>query len=803
MGAYYNTTDGKFIDFIYKPDKEMMLALAKQEVLGQALKNKLVSLSEQYQDINVKVPEGYQKQAQEILQPLGDNIVNLTSQIVKDPENVNLNAQLKSAIRTVSKELQSGDLAKMQNHYATWEAQNKLYAESLEKAKDEEERTGIRSQQNIYNAYMQEQFDKGYNPDFKVPSGAGYVNAQKILKETVDTAGLKYDMTRPGIMTGWHYQDPKTKQLIKADLNTMDIDQERRVVKDKVTGKVYGAAISYDPSIDYLTNNEFATYEHNLKGYYQNTIHQVALANLLNNDAFLSMERQKYRLGDAGGTKEDGAKETEQEYLYRKANENARIFASQYAETTEDKVTSDVKTDTWREEEQKHANALKRDKAKHDLEKPAEVIEIATITTQRYTQQEASKMATEFVGYMGRTNLTPQEEMRFKELQQLFGDAYSDERLDKAMSVSGYYTPEEISKMTKEEKVQKMIGFQEGIRLASKAATEGWVFTPFWATVLDLDPDDKRISSFVAKANKLAKNLKKAGFENEMENIAKSITYTDNAIVLTKKKKNDKYTTFNNLNSQFINQALSVGGKTVLSGTQYIYDANNRIKTQDDAPAEKQLAGDTHIQLFNKIKQLDDTGKIANWEDAVAAGFVSIKFLPQGTDVAIIITPRDERLNGLGVPSNNGVSLGTKANESFTVVSTGLDTKGQNSWKNLVSKEYANNPEVKDIINNTNPTYNNVKRTFQKIESSEIYKSPIGYRFNISNIESADYQKKYLGIQQPKDLEYLIVQKPDGFIHLNVMEKGTDVINEELGKYRTLEDARAKLNTYLEEAGQL
>ena len=72
----------------------MMLNIAKQEVLGQALKNKLVSLSEQYQDINVKVPEGYQKQAQEILQPLGDNIVNLTSQIVKDPENVNLNAQL-------------------------------------------------------------------------------------------------------------------------------------------------------------------------------------------------------------------------------------------------------------------------------------------------------------------------------------------------------------------------------------------------------------------------------------------------------------------------------------------------------------------------------------------------------------------------------------------------------------------------------------------------------------------------------------------------------------------------------------
>jgi len=803
MGAYYNTAEGKFIDFIYKPDIQMQKAIAAQDVALEGLKGKLININEQFTDPKLTIFQEHEGKAQEILQPMGEKLNSLVSQIVKDPENVNVNAQLRTAIKDMSKELKSGDISKMQNLYSTWQAQNKAYEDMISKAKDEDERTGFKNMQNMYNAWVKQQVTKGYDPEFKLPGGAGYVNAQNVLKETVDTEGLKYITTRPGMQTGVIYYDPKTGKEGKVDPNTMEVDMERRIVKDKNTGQIYGAAISFDPSVKYLTNNEFATYEHTLEGYYQNTIHQVSLANLLNNDAFLSMERQKYRLGGAGGTNEKGEKETEQQYIYRKANEQARIYAAQYAEVTEDKLTRDIKTDTWRQEEQKHANALKRDKAKHDLEKPAEVIEIATITTQRYTQQEVSAMATEFVGYMGRTNLTPQENMRFKELQQLFGDAYSDDRLDKAMYVSGYYTPEEISKMSREEKIQKMIGFQESIRLASKAATEEWILTPFWATVLDLSPDEKRKSSFVSKANKLAKNLKKAGFENEIEKIANSITYTDNAIVLTGEKKNDKYTTFNNLNSQYINQALSVGGVTVLSGTQHIYDANNRLKTQDDAPASKQLAGDTHIQLFNKIKQLDDTGKIANWEDAVAAGFVSIKFLPQGTNMAIIITPRDERLNGLGVPPKNGVSLGTKANESFTVISTNLDTNGKNSWKNLVSKEYANNPVVREIINNTNPTYNNVKRTFQAIESSEIYKTPIGYRFNISNIESADYQKKYLGIQQPKDLEYIITQKPDGFIYLNVMEKGTDIINEELGKFRTIEDARARLNTYLEDAGQL
>ena len=271
MGAYYNTAEGKFIDFIYKPDREMMLELAKQEVATQGLKNKLVTLGDQFSDVKLDIFEEYEEEANKIMKPLGENIKTLISQVVKDPENVNLNSQLKSSIKEVTKQLQSGDLSTMQNHYATWKSQNKMYEDMLSKAKDEDERTGIKNQQNIYNAWVKEQVSKGYDPNFKIPGGAGYVNAQKTLKETVDTEGLKYVITRPGIQTGINYYDPKTGKEGKFDPNTMEVDMERRIVKDKNTGQVYGAAISFDPSIKYLTGTEFQTYEHSVEGYYQNT----------------------------------------------------------------------------------------------------------------------------------------------------------------------------------------------------------------------------------------------------------------------------------------------------------------------------------------------------------------------------------------------------------------------------------------------------------------------------------------------------------------------------------------------------
>lgn len=783
MGAYYNTAEGKFIDFIYKPDREMMLELAKQEVVTQGLKNKLVTLGDQFGDVKLNVFEEHEEEANKIMKPLGENINTLISQVVKDPENVNLNSQLKSAIKEVTKQLQSGDLSTMQNQYATWQSQNKMYEEMLSKAKDEDERTGIKNQQNIYNAWVKEQVSKGYDPNFKIPGGAGYVNAQKILKETVDTEGLKYIITRPGIQTGINYYDPKTGREGKFDPNTMEVDMERRIVKDKNTGQVYGAAISFDPSIKYLTETEFQTYEHTLEGYYQNTIHQVALANLLNNDAFLSMERQKYRLGDAGSVNEKGEKETEQQYIYRKANDQARIYASQYAETTKDEVKAEVKTDTAKELRLKAALDKEKMKYKKELDLIPEVVEVANIDTQRYTQQEVENLQKEYIGFMGRTNLNPAEKQRFEELQQQFGNAYTDEKLNDILLSSGLYTQSEINGKSKDQKIKDTFELLHKIQEATKKYNElgttekiaSSVFPGLYYTATDL-----------RKYKNIGEKMQERGFtySKAIEDIASSIVYQENGLTLSKSKDGGKAKEKNGYSIQgfvgsFANQALSQQGVLVLSGLQHPFDQYGKLRTQDTSVAEQQLGSDLPTKLLSNIKATDE--EVIDWETAAEKGYVDMKVSMQGDNAIFYIKPL-----------RNVPGIGLEQGKTFTVIVPKMD-KGYQSLADNLKKYYGNNPDVMEIVNNSDNTYNLITRKLKAAQTSQAINTDKGYRFVVSPVESASYQRDVLKKKITQDMEYRVMQDKNGMYQVDIMAANTDNVLIKVGTFRSLTDARAKI----------
>jgi hypothetical protein len=775
MGAYYNTAEGKFIDFIYKPDREMMLELAKQEVVTQGLKNKLVTLGDQFNDVKLDIFEEYEEEANKIMKPLGENINTLISQVVKDPENVNLNSQLKSAIKEVTKQLQSGDLSKMQNHYATWKSQNKMYEDMLSKAKDEDERTGIKNQQNIYNAWVKEQVSKGYDPNFKIPGGAVYVNAQKILKETVNTEGLKHIITRPGIQTGINYYDPKTGREGKFDPNTMEVDMERRIVKDKNTGQVYGAAISFDPSIKYLTETEFQTYEHTLEGYYQNTIHQVALANLLNNDAFLSMERQKYRLGGAGSVNEKGEKETEQQYIYRKANDQARIYASQYAQTTKDEVTAEVKTNSGALENLKHRNAKALKKYEKDLEKVDHVINITSQTTRRYTPQEATKLFEEYKSYAGRTNLTPAEQARFNNLQSQFGQAFTEEYLDKIMKVSGVFTNEDMGK-SREEKIKMVLELPAKIKeakikkakynlspigLANNIA--GALTYPLSGALAEIVPGMGYKDPYLEVEDK----LKRANVYSPIEQAANNVVYTENAFPLLSNDADVKGVTPQKLLNQHLSY-LTTQGATVVKGVYSPYDMYGNIRTQDDSGRDDQLPPNTGVTYLSYLKSIDPEAKIVDWGSAVAAGHATVEYLTYGDISTVIVTP-------LTVPEGSSLEKG----KPFTMIYKDV-YNGPNSLQDLMVKNYGKNSRVAEMARNADNRYRLITNKLQEIEATlsnpktaneEIF-------FKASYLDDPSYQSKNLKIKKPIDVRHS-VQIKDGDIIYKLYDGDTYIEGSE------------------------
>ena len=775
MGAYYNTAEGKFIDFIYKPDTQMQKAIAAQDVALEGLKGKLININEQFTEPKLTIFQEHEGKAQEILQPMGEKLNSLVSQVVKDPENVNVNAQLRTAIKDMSKELKSGDISKMQNLYSTWQAQNKAYEDMISKAKDEDERTGFKNMQNVYNAWVKQQVAKGYDPEFKLPGGAGYVNAQNILKETVDTEGLKYITTRPGMQTGVIYYDPNTGKEGKVDPNTMEVDMERRVVKDKNTGQIYGAAISFDPSIQYLTGTEFQTYEHTLEGYYQNTIHQVALANLLNNDAFISMERQKYRLGDAGGTNEKGEKETEQQYIYRKANEQARIYAAKYAEVTTDKLTAKINTNTERLEAIKLKNAKALKDYEENYNKIPEIIEVTTITTPRYTESEIKKLQDEYASFVGRKNLTPQEKERFQELQNQFGSAYDEAYIDKILITAGIFNDDVLDEPY-QQKLDRMMVLFSKIHYAEANQSKTGTFTaPSVSDVMGLtgkslmsiaadmvnsntaDPD-------IAKYQNVAEKLRESGIFDSVSQAAKSIVYTENALSL--QNPGSKDAKFQSILNQYTNTALSQSSKKVLSGTKHAFDSYGKLRVDDDATRDYQLDANMPDKLLAAIKAQDD--KVKDWGTAVEKGYVNIQMITQGNNAVFYIKPLKDIV--LSKDENIGVT------NTMTVIVPNMDVSDKQSFVRTLEREYGNNSDVMEIVRNTNTDYNSIKRKIQAAEAALNLNPSINYTFKAHRIDNADYQKLISPNDTPKDISYVLNKDDNGFYNLSMIETDTGEI---------------------------
>lgn len=770
MGAYYNTAEGKFIDFIYKPDKQMQMAIAAQDVALEGLKGKLININEQFTEPKLAIFQEHEGKAQEILQPMGEKLNSLVSQIVKDPENVNVNAQLRTAIKDMSKELKSGDISKMQNQYSTWQAQNKAYEDMISKAKDEDERTGFKNMQNIYNAWVKQQIAKGYDPEFKLPGGAGYVNAQNILKETVDTEGLKYITTRPGQITGWQYFDPKTNKAVAVDPNKMDVDMERRIVKDKTTGQIYGIALNYDPSIKYLTDTEYQTYEHTLEGYYQNTIHQVALANLLNNDAFISMERQKYRLGGAGGTNEKGEKETEQQYIYRKANEQARIYAAQYSENTKDELKTKQHNDAGRLENIKLKNAI----ALKDYDKIPEIIEVTTITTPRYTESEIVKLQDEYASFVGRKNLTPQEKERFQELQNQFGSAYDEAYLDKILIAAGIFNDNVLSE-TYQQKLDRVMQMFSKIHYAEANQSKVGKFTaPSVSEAMGLVGNSMSVAIKMINSNtadpdiaryiNVANRIKESGIYDPISKAAKSIVYTENALSL--QNPGSKDAKFQNILNQYTNTALSQSSKKVLSGTKHAFDSYGKLRVDDDATRDYQLNANVPDKLLAAIKAQDD--KVKDWGTAVEKGYVNIQMITQGNNAVFYIKPLKDI--SLSEDENIGVT------NTMTVIVPNIDVSSEQSFIRTLEREYGNNPDVMEIIRNTNIDYNLIKRKIQAAEAALSLNPSINYTFKAHRIDNADYQKLISPNDTPKDISYVLSKNENGFYILSMIETDTEEV---------------------------
>ena len=357
MGRFYKTAKPQFIDFMFKPNLDMHLALAQKEVESDGLKKAFASSAE----YNILPTfKAWQSDLDDEVSNLNEAVNPVVQALIEDPNSMQAQQQLRQLTGDAKELYSSGRVGQMARHFREYQDYEKQLLDDISKTKDPVLKGQMNSRLNSYRKYVQDSLGEGFNEDWSRRNLNPYIDAQGDLKENINVENMKQTFDYIG----------KPVKVIKQGDKLVPISSAQGSIQGGkfvgADGQSYDILESRDDKLKAL-GLPYQYYRDDLstEGFMQGMINRIAQQRL-HNPGYISMLRDDFEMFGQGRQGEDFS-----QFVQRRITQEAQQFAAQHPEIIK---YSEKRTDYTDKAGLKnldfiHKKKLQDDKHKKDLDK--------------------------------------------------------------------------------------------------------------------------------------------------------------------------------------------------------------------------------------------------------------------------------------------------------------------------------------------------------------------------------------------------------------------------------------------------
>lgn len=691
MGRFYQTSEPKYVDFIYQPNYDIKMVKVEEEVKVDALERQIKDFSSNFRE--AVTFEGQKPQMNAKLEGMKNNAYNATNTWLNSKSDEDLR-KMKAEYRNLGLEYYQGDVAKSERQYLETVSD---YQQARERALKIASKDPVQSSADLQKAQRTyaaniEKGNSGYDAEWNPRSSVNWFNSNKYLGEAIDVDALKTSVTTLGNPNEKYYDGGTMKAIPQGWSSSPD----GRNVIDPKTGKEYARATTLLENIGLPFQYGMRTIE--TEGYQQDYIKAVAYHNLANNIAFYKDKADDYayltpeqKVQMEKDLKLSPNQLTEQKYVELQAKDEAMSFSSQYAPITKYEEKMDIiedKSGLFKYQED-YKRAIR--KAEKEEDKPPLEWTTDKITQQLVDLDSLSKYADEYTKAVA---LGDTQSIAFYESK--LGPFFENKEI---MNMLGASTPKEaVQKYTQIKTLEGIVAGDQHNDLTEAEAADmkkrigNDLFNKTYGkrtTVGKLGGDGKYYLNS-GKAEDVIEGLTKfkTAFEKQRVALENNNSLTSPTLMATNKPSEKGADSPNTIAGSFIRQATSGSNVNDIKYidpelTPIVKGRNGNLEYQGTEAVE---GGRLSIPtILNTAEQLGV--KASNIMDLQESGFVRVSMQSGLGDDSIIYITFNKDLGG--------IKQGTKV--------TAISPISNSSFTNNLVSTYGNVPAVKSYVNSINP----------------------------------------------------------------------------------------------------
>ncbi len=352
MARNFRTAQQQFLDFVYKPNLELMAQANAADVQNDELKGRISKLGDFETGKTFAAWQGdLQKNVDEIEQGLDP----LVQKVLENPRDLGSQKALDSFAKAAKENFTTGPIGKMRGFFNTAQSDLKSIQARIDDPKNTEDKAALRARLGKMNQYITSVANEGFKDDFNYNAFADPVNTNEKLKDLIDVDNFKKTQKDYGNNVPAVVLDGKTTSVASALRNGYKKSADGKSLTKGTESIPIGAykELFQETSMPFVKLVESSETE----GFDVAELQNAAM-NILGNDTGLIAElRQDF--GDFGDRLSDEEAKSTMDFLGLDGNfsdlsesEQQRVFmmdgikkrASAFASTVPQGLTKDIRT---------------------------------------------------------------------------------------------------------------------------------------------------------------------------------------------------------------------------------------------------------------------------------------------------------------------------------------------------------------------------------------------------------------------------------------------------------------------------
>lgn len=181
MARFYQTTEPKFVDFIYQPNYEMKMAVDETARRNVDLDRKLQSLDLAYKGA---LP-GHEEAVLDKLQTFQTSLEELAKDFKSGKDDPEYQKKFKEFASAVKQEYTTGEIGKAAKHYESFVKQSEDWDTRIKDAKTQEEKAALERQKKMTDTYNLSRSSELSIAAYSLTDYTTPIDAQNLLQENI------------------------------------------------------------------------------------------------------------------------------------------------------------------------------------------------------------------------------------------------------------------------------------------------------------------------------------------------------------------------------------------------------------------------------------------------------------------------------------------------------------------------------------------------------------------------------------------------------------------------------------------